>query len=89
MARTFAAMFVLGVFAVLALVGTAWAGDIEGKIKSVEGSVVTLEDGTKLSIPAGARIDRMALKPGASVKASYQEQGADKVLTAIQVMPSN
>ena len=83
------AVFALALVAVLALGTVAWAGDVEGKIKSVDtsGRVVTLEDGTMLTIPPTAKVDKNALKPGATVKASFEEKGADKVVTAIQVTP--
>lgn len=83
------AIFVLALVAVLALGTVAWAGDVEGKIKSVDtsGRVVTLEDGTMLTIPPTAKVDKNALKAGATVKASFEEKGGDKVVTAIQVTP--
>ena len=84
------AIFVLALVAVLTLGTVAWAGDVEGKIKSVDtsGRVVTLEDGTTLTIPPTAKVEKNALKPGATVKASFEEKGGDKVVTAIQVTPS-
>jgi hypothetical protein len=89
MLKRFGTVFALALVLSLALGSLAWAGDVEGKIKSVDqsGRVVTLEDGTKLMIPATARVDKNMLKPGASVKASFEEKGADKVVTSIQVMP--
>ena len=83
------AMCVLTLVVVLVLGGAAWAGNVEGQIQSVDpsGRVVTLDDGTTLTIPPTARVDRNALKPGATVKASFEEMGADKVVTSIQVTP--
>ncbi|MBI2526441.1 MAG: DUF1344 domain-containing protein [Candidatus Rokubacteria bacterium] len=78
----------LGLVAALVLVSApAWAADIEGKIKSVDpaGRLVTLEDGTQLVIPATLKVARQELKPGASVKATFQDQGGQKMVTAIQV----
>ncbi len=90
MLKVAAAIFVLGLVAVLALGTAAWAADVEGKVKSVDtsGRVVTLEDGTMLTIPSTAKVDRNALKPGAVVKASFEEKGGEKVVTAIQVTPA-
>lgn len=90
MLKAAAAIFVLGLVAVLALGTAAWAADVEGKVKSVDtsGRVVTLEDGTMLTIPSTAKVDRNALKPGAVVKASFEEKGGEKVVTAIQVTPA-
>jgi hypothetical protein len=89
MLRRFGTVLAVALVLSLALGSLAFAGDVEGKIKSVDqaGKVVTLEDGTKLTIPATARVDKNMLKPGANVKASFEEKGADKVVTSIQVMP--
>jgi len=62
---------------------------VEGTIKSVDpsGRVLTLEDGTQLSIPPTVRIQREALKEGAKVKASYEERNGQKVVTTMEVRP--
>ena len=80
------AIFVLALVVVLALGGAALAADVQGKVKAVEqnGKSVTLEDGTKLMIPATAKVDKNALKPGANVKASFEEKDGQKVVTSIQ-----
>lgn len=90
MLRRFGTGFVLAMVVTLVAGSLAWAGDVQGKIKSVDkgGSVVMLEDGTKLTILPTAKVDRKALKPGANVKASFEEKGADKLVTTIQVMPA-
>ncbi len=85
---------VLLVLAVIAVVMTlapvAWAADVEGKIKSVDpsGKMVTLDDGTKLMIPPTMKVEKQALKPGANVKASYEEKDGNKVATSFMVMPA-
>ncbi len=58
-----------------------------GKIKSVDpaGKTVLLEDGTRLLIPASVTVEPAALKAGATVKATVEEKGGQKVVTAIQV----
>ena len=67
--------------------------DIEGKIKSVEPSgantKVALDDGTQLMIPASLKVQRAALKEGATVKASFEEKGGLKVVTSIEVRPGS
>jgi hypothetical protein len=68
----------------------AMTGDakrVEGKIQEVTGDTVTLADGTKLTMPANRSGQRDDLKPGASVKASFEEKGGQKVVTSIQVEP--
>ncbi len=60
---------------------------IEGKIQKVAGNKVTLTDGTELTIPASVKVQQKDLKPGATVKASYEEKGGQKVVTNLQVQP--
>jgi len=69
---------------------SVWAGDVQGKIKSVDqtGRMVTLEDGTMLLIPATVRINRQDLTPGADVKASFEDKGNQKIVTQIEVQPA-
>ena len=78
------------VAAVLTVVPAAWADNVQGKIKDVDpaGHSMTLEDGTQLMIPPQVAVRRGQLKPGVTVKASYQEQNGQKVVTATQVTPS-
>jgi len=84
-------LLVLSVIAfVMVLAPIAWAADVQGKIKSVDpsGKMVTLDDGTMLTIPPTLKVEKQALKPGTNVKASYEEKGGEKVATAFMVMPS-
>ena len=89
--KRMSAVFVLAVVAfVMMLAPMAWAADVEGKIKTVDpsGKMVTLDDGTKLTIPPTLSVEKKALQPGANVKASYEEKGGQKVATSFLVMPS-
>ncbi len=63
--------------------------EVEGKVAKMDpsGKSVTLEDGTKLSIPSSLKVARGSLKKGAMVKATYEEKGGQKVATSIQVRP--
>jgi len=90
MLKLLAVVLMLTLVAVLTPGGVAWAGNVEGQIKSVDesGRVVMLEDGTKLTISPTTKVDRNALKPGATVKASFEEKGTERVVTSIQVMPA-
>jgi Cu/Ag efflux protein CusF len=71
--------------------GSAPAGGgmkhIEGAIKSVDpsGKMVTLDDGTQLTIPPTVSVSKADLKEGAIVKASFEEKGGQKVVTSLQV----
>ncbi len=74
----------LGIVLALLLVvsaGAAWAGDVEGKVKSMDTNdrMVVLEDGTKLWIAEGVSID--GLKEGSKVKASFEERDGKNVAT--------
>src|SRR5262245_1776956 len=71
-------------------VPSVWAGDVEGKIKSVDqtGRMLTLEDGTKLMIPASVRVNRKDLMPGTDVKDSFEDKGTQEAVTQIEVRPA-
>jgi Protein of unknown function (DUF1344) len=75
--------------AVLVAAPAAWAETFEGKIRSVDQvrRVVTLEDGTQVTIPDNLRVDRKSLEPGAIVKVSYQVHTDANIVTGIQVQP--
>ena len=80
----------LAIAFVIVLAPAAWAGEVQGKIKSFDAAAnaVVLEDGTQLTIPPTMRVERQALKPGANVKASFEEKDGQKVTTSIAVMPA-
>jgi Cu/Ag efflux protein CusF len=67
------------------------AKEIRGTIKSVDPSKksITLDNGTKLMIPASAAAEADTLKPGARVSAKYEEKGGEKVVTSLQVEPAS
>ena len=90
MKRVSAVLVLAVVTFVMMLAPMAWAADVEGKIKSVDpsGKMVTLDDGTKLTIPPTLTIEKTALQPGTNVKASYQEKSGQKVATSLIVIPS-
>ncbi len=65
---------------------------VEGKIKSVDPSprmwtLLTLEDGTQLTIPVTVIAQRLQLKEGAIVKASFEDRSGEKVVTSLEVKP--
>jgi hypothetical protein len=71
--------------AVLALAPIAGAGEIEGKVQSLDASerAFTLDNGTKIWVAEGMSMDK--LKEGAQVKASYEERDGKNVATSIDV----
>jgi hypothetical protein len=58
---------------------------VEGTVKSVRGNMVTLEDGTLLSIPSSVKVAKDQLKPGAQISAEYEERAGQKVATSVQI----
>jgi Cu/Ag efflux protein CusF len=60
--------------------------EVSGAVKSVDAAkkTVTLQDGTTLMVADAATLKD--LKPGAMIKASYQDQGGQKVATSIDVI---
>ena len=60
---------------------------VEGKIKSLDpsGRMLTLEDGTQLTIPPTVNVPPGTLKEGAIVKASFEEKNGQKVVTSLEV----
>src|SRR3984893_7062108 len=60
----------------------ARASMVEAKIVNLSGDTVALADGTELMIPSSVKVQRADLKPGATVKASFEERGGQKVVTA-------
>ncbi len=83
-------LMVAAAVAVLSFAPVAWAGDVQGKLKNVDasGRVLTLEDGTRLTIPPTMKVERKDLMPGAQVKASFEDKSGEKVVTAINVQPA-
>jgi Cu/Ag efflux protein CusF len=65
------------------------AKEIQGTIKNVDRTkkTLTLEDGTTLAIPASVMVSPDSLKKGARVRATYEEQGSQKVVTSLHVEP--
>ena len=69
------------------LAGVAGAGEVEGKIKSVDPATrsITLENGTQLMIPIGAVVaDHRLLQPGAEVRASFEEKDGQKIVITLE-----
>jgi hypothetical protein len=73
------------VLAISLSAGAASAAEVEGKIQSIDSGdrMFVLEDGTKLWVAEGLSMD--ALKPGAKVKASYEERDGKNVTTSFDV----
>ena len=63
------------------------AKTIEGKVMAVDptGKSLTLDDGTKLTIPDSVKFNRADLKPGAAVKAAFEVKDGQNILTTLEV----
>ena len=70
---------------IMAVAPLAEAGEIQGKVTKVDkaGRVVTLDDGTALKVMNAAQLAE--IRPGATVKASYEERNGEKIARSIQV----
>jgi hypothetical protein len=75
--------------ALLGVSSFALAAQVEGTVKSIDATkqTVTLEDGTTLNLGPKSAVDKMALKPGARVKASYDVTDGKNMVTTIEVQP--
>jgi hypothetical protein len=63
------------------------ATQVSGTIKSIDpaGRTILLVDGTRLVIPESVGVNPADLKPGATVRASVEDKGGQKVVTTMQV----
>ncbi|PCI04310.1 MAG: hypothetical protein COB78_08295 [Hyphomicrobiales bacterium] len=66
----------------LAFVGAAFAGEVEGKVQSVDATKIVLENGTALAIGEGVSVD--GVQAGAEVKIVYDD--STKMVTEIHSM---
>ena len=65
----------------LGLAGVANAEEASGKVVSMEGGVLILEDGTSFTISEGVSTE--GLQPGMEVTVSYEDQGGERVATGV------
>ena len=63
----------------------AFGAEIEGKVKAIDPGdrVVTLEDGTEITVPEGIALD--SLKEGTEIAVSYEERDGKNRATNIQM----
>jgi len=47
--------------------------------------MLTLEDGTELSIPSSVKVTKDQLKPGTQISAEYEQRGGQKIAKSIQI----
>lgn len=65
----------------LGLAGAASADEASGKVISMEGNTLILEDGTAYTIAEGVSLE--GLQPGTDVMVSYEDQGGERVATSV------
>jgi hypothetical protein len=77
--------FALALLLGLSIITSAWAGDITGKIQTIDPDerAFVLDNGSKLWVAEGVSMD--ALKEGANVKASYEERDGKMIATSVEV----
>ena len=90
MKKFLALIGVLFVAAALTAAPVAWAADVQAKVQNLDksGKWLTLDSGLKLMIPTNVQVDRQTLQPGTDVKVSYETQGSEHIVTAIQLQPA-
>ncbi|HEY3097533.1 MAG TPA: DUF1344 domain-containing protein [Methylomirabilota bacterium] len=73
------------VIVLLATPIVALGAEVQGKVKTIDTSdrVVTLEDGTRISVPDGIALDNV--KEGAEITVSYEERDGKNQATDIQM----
>ena len=73
------------VIVLLATPIVALGAEVQGKVKTVDTNdrVVTLEDGTRISVPAEIALDNV--KEGAEITVSYEERDGKNQATDIQM----
>ena len=73
------------VIVLLATPIVALGAEVQGKVKTVDTNdrVVTLEDGTRISVPAEIALDNV--KAGAEIPVSYEERDGKNQATDIQM----
>ena len=58
--------------------------EVEGRVRDIRGETVTLDDGTRLTVPKSqAKLGE--LKAGNKIKATYQERDGKKIVTSLQI----
>jgi hypothetical protein len=75
------------VLALSLALGTAFAGEITGKVQKVDTDqkMVQLEDGTQLWLAEGTSADNV--KEGAKVKVSYEEKDGKNWAKSFEILP--
>ena len=73
------------VIVLLAVPAIALSAEVQGKVRTIDAGdrVVTLEDGTRITIPDGIAIDM--LKEGAEVTVSYEERDGKNQATNVEM----
>lgn len=64
--------------------GTTKGPEVEGRVRTVQGEQVTLNDGTQLTVPK-SQAHLGELKVGTKIKATYQERNGKKVVTSLRI----
>jgi hypothetical protein len=58
--------------------------EVEGRVRDVKGDLITLSDGTQLTVPK-SQAQKGELKPGNLIKATYEERNGKKIVTSLRI----
>jgi Cu/Ag efflux protein CusF len=60
---------------------------VVGRVQDVKGDQVTMDDGTLLTVPA-SQAKPGVLKPGSTIKYTFQQRSGKKVVTSLEITQS-
>jgi hypothetical protein len=64
--------------------GTMKGTEVEGRVRDVKDDQITLDSGMKLTVPK-SQAKANELKPGAKIKATYEERAGKRVVTSLEI----
>jgi Cu/Ag efflux protein CusF len=65
--------------------GTMKGPEVEGRVVTVKGEQITLDNGTQLTVPK-SQAQAQELKQGTKIKATYEERDGKKVVNSLQIV---
>ena len=65
--------------------GTMKGPEVEGRVVTVKGEQITLDNGTELTVPK-SQAKAHEVKQGNKIKATYEERDGKKVVTSLQIV---
>ena len=65
--------------------GTMKGPEVEGRVVTVKGEQITLDNGTELTVPKN-QAQAQELKEGTKIKATYEERAGKKVVNSLRII---